>query len=510
MPVHNAIDGTLGDIIRIPGKILTGLHEFATVANYRSYIRATSLRAGREAGLVGDGLSQYVEKGLAAAFDSKTGIATIPQGVDYAQGATFTKGLGNGTFGASYQDLANNAWQVKMITPFVKIGTNIFKYGKSLTPWDLASNLIDGAKNGFDETTQVNIARAAIGSSMYATGMYAAHADMLTGAGPSDPDLRKLWLADHQPYSVKVGDNWISYQRIEPFSTMLGIIGDVTETYHESEGASGSSEKIAYSLMSGITKDLANKTYFKGLSNFFQAVASGEPRKMQAFAETIASGLVPYGSMLNQENPDDTYRNVRTTMDALRARIPGLSTTLDPQFNIFGEPSMKAPWFVNRSLNIATVQPTKPNSVEGQLRDLGKGLAAYPQQIKGTTINLSDRDAYDNGTGVSPYARMMQLVRTPKNGEPLRDAMETLVKSDRWKNASGTTQTDDFVNTGGMKLTLASSLKTKYEDAAMQQVKKEYPKLNQAMTAVERAKAAATGGGPDAQEQVNSILNKAK
>ena len=510
MPVHNAIDGTLGDVIRIPGRILTGLHEFATVTNYRSYIRASSLRAGREAGLVGDALSQYVEKDLGAAFDSKTGIATIPQGVDYAQGATFTKGLGNGTFGASYQELANNAWQVKMITPFVKIGSNIFKYGKSLTPWDLATNLVDGSKNGFNEATQVNIARAAVGSAMYASSMYAAHADMLTGAGPSDANLRSLWLADHQPYSVKVGDKWVSYQRIEPFSTMLGIVGDVTETYHESEGMSSTSEKIAYSLMSGITKDITNKTYFRGLAAFVDAVSSGDPRKMKAFVQTLAGGAVPYGSMLNQINPDDTYRNVRTTLDDLRSRIPGLSQTLDPQFNMFGEPTMKAPWYLNRSLNIATVKPTNPNSVESQLAELGKGLAPYPQVVRGTSINLSDRDTYDNGTGVSPYARLMQLVREPRVGPPLRDAMEDLVKSDRWKGASGTTQTDDFVNEGGMKLTLASSLKDRYEMQALQQVKKEYPKLSEAMTAVERAKAAAVGGGPDAQDRVNAILNRTK
>lgn len=511
LPVHNAIDGTLGTLIRIPGRVLTGLHEFATVTNYRSFIRATSLRAGRAAGLEGDALSQYVDKDLSVAFDSKTGIGTIPQGISYAQGATFTKGLGNGTFGAAYQDLANNAWQVKMITPFVKISTNILKYGKSLTPWDLATNLYSGAKGGFDEETQVNLARATLGSSMYATGMYAAHADLLTGSGPRDPDLRKMWLATHQPYSVKVGDNWISYQRIEPFSTMLGIIADVTETFHESEEQSGASEKIGYSLFSGITKDITNKTYMQGLARFFDAASSGREKDMQAFVQTVSNGLVPFGSLLNQMNPDDTYRNVRSTLDNLRSRIPGLSETLDPAFNSFGEPTLKAPWFANRSLNIATVKPTNPNAVENQLLDLGKGLAPYPQQLKGTNINLSDRDTYDNGTGVSPYARMMQYVRDPKNGGPsLREAMETLVKSDRWKNASGTVQTDDFTNTGGLKLTLSAAVKTQYEDKALAAVMSEYPKLKDAWTAAQRAKAAALGGGPDAQERVSAILNKAK
>src|SRR6185437_3329807 len=37
MPTHVAIGGPAGDVIRTPGRILTALHEMATVTNYRSY-----------------------------------------------------------------------------------------------------------------------------------------------------------------------------------------------------------------------------------------------------------------------------------------------------------------------------------------------------------------------------------------------------------------------------------------------------------------------------------------
>lgn len=513
MPTHVAIGGPAGDVIRTPGRILTALHEMATVTNYRSYVRAMSLSNGRAAGLTGDALAQYVEKDLGVAFDPKTGIATIPEALEYAKHSTFTDNLGSETVGGAFQDFTNSAWQAKFIAPFVKIGTNIFRYGKSLSPWDLAKGLSGDLTN---EDTQVNVARAAIGSSIYAGAMYGAYGDMLTGSGPSGDSkdgsaLRKEWLQDHQPYSIKIGNQWVSYQRIEPFSTVLGIASDLQACIHEMGDRTNDAEKIAYSTLSGITHNLASKSYFEGITNFFDAWASGDVKKLQYWIEGLDRGIVPFGPALKQMNPDDTFRNVRTSLDALMNNIPGLSKTLDPSFNMFGEPNMKAPWYANRSLNIATVKPFNPNSEENTLLQLDQGLAPYPQQIKGTQIDLSDRNAYDNGSGVSPYVQLMQYLRTPEDGSPsLRDAMKELIKSPEWEDASGTVRADDFINVGGKKFELASALKTKYEGKALMSVLNEYPKLKDAWISYEKLKAKASTGGPDAQAQVMDALKQMK
>ena len=56
--------------------------------------------------------------------------------------------------------------------------------------------------------------------------------DRVTGRGPKQPQLREAWLLTHAPYSFKVdldnGDTkWVSYQRMDPRFSMLGIIADL-------------------------------------------------------------------------------------------------------------------------------------------------------------------------------------------------------------------------------------------------------------------------------------------
>lgn len=500
MPQHIVEGSALEGAQRLPGRVLTGLHEFATVTNYRSYVRSLSLKTGRSLGLNGDALSQYVEKDLTAAFDSKTGIATIPQGVQYAEHTTFTGALGSKTFGGAMQTMTNNSFEAKMVLPFVKIGTNIFRYtAGEMSPVGLAKAATGDLD---DENNQVALARGVIGTSMYATAMYAAYGDNLTGAGPGDPLLRAQWLGSHKPYSFRVGDQWIPYSAIEPFSTVFGIAGDLVSTFHEAGDDTKGIEKAGLTLISGISHNLMSKSYFTGLTTFMDAFAKGDAKKLQYYIEATAKGVLPWGSAMSKFNPDDTLRQTRSIVDGYMANIPGLSKTLDPQYSIFGEPQMKAPWSATQDVT---------HGVEEQLYNIGKGLAPFAPKMQGSQIDLSNRTLYDNGTGVSPYTRVMELLREPGYGRPpMKEAMEALVQSARFKNASGTVTAGDFSNVGGRKFDLASSVKSEYEIRAMGKVMGEYPKLRAALRQEGILQHAALTGGPDAQSQVNSILNKTK
>ena len=52
----------------------------------------------------------------------------------------------------------------------------------------------------------------------------------ISGAGPTDPQQRAAMLANGwQPYSVKIGDTWYSYRRLDPFASILGPTADLVE-----------------------------------------------------------------------------------------------------------------------------------------------------------------------------------------------------------------------------------------------------------------------------------------
>ena len=69
-----------------------------------------------------------------------------------------------------------------------------------------------------------------MGALMYTTMGGLAASGVVTGGGARDPQQRALDIATGwRPYSIKIGDKYISYQRLDPFSTVLGLAADTVE-----------------------------------------------------------------------------------------------------------------------------------------------------------------------------------------------------------------------------------------------------------------------------------------
>ena len=48
----------------------------------------------------------------------------------------------------------------------------------------------------------------------------------ITGAGPTNPKMRNIMRATGwQPYSIKVGDKYYAYNRLDPVGALLGLVG---------------------------------------------------------------------------------------------------------------------------------------------------------------------------------------------------------------------------------------------------------------------------------------------
>lgn len=500
-PQHIAIGGVTGDVVRIPGRVLGAADEFSRLTAYRAFVRAKSLRLGREQGLSGAALEMRVADDLRAAIDPETGIATLPEALKYAEVPTMAAPLGRDTFGGGLQNFVNNHLEARFIAPFVKASVNIFRYVHKSTPGlNLLNREVREALARGGEEAAIIHTRSAVAGSLYAFGLYQATAGNLTGRGPSDPDLRRLWLKNHQPYSVRVGGKWISYARLDPLAMPLGLISDLNTIIHESDEKAAEPTDMAYATVSALFYNLSSKSYLSGITQFAEAWGSNDPhataRWMQNFA---ANAAVPQA--VNSLNPDGVYRDVQSMSDAIIARIPGWSQTLDPKFDIFGEPVLKTPGLLNRN-QILTAKDTG-RSVEDDLLTLGHGLSPLSPKIEGGLINLQDRNAFDNGTGKSPFIRMMELVRRPANGDPsLREAMNELVRSPTWQQASDGTS----LFPGGERWIRAAALKNKYESRALRQVMDEYPKLMNQIRAVRRMRGAAITSGESGVQDIESLF----
>jgi hypothetical protein len=478
--------------------------EFSKLTAYRAYVRAKSMRLGREQGLVGAALEARTAEDLRSSIDPETGIATLPEALKYAQVNSMSSPLGRDTFGGGLQTFLQNHVEARFIIPFAKISTNIFRYVWQSSPvLNLLSSQTRAAlARGGEEAAIINT-RSALAGTMYGFGLYQAMAGNLTGRGPSDPGLRKLWLKNHQPYSFRLGGGspWISYSRVEPLSMPLGLVADLHTIINELGDKATEASDVAYGTVAALFYNLSSKSYLQGLSEFTSAWASNDPHQVQKWLRNFAgSALVPQA--VNSLNPDNVYRDVQSMADAIIERIPGWSKTLDPRFDMFGEPVLKVPGLANRN-QIFTARDARFHLVEDDLLSLGRSLSPMSPKLEGGLINLQDRDAFDNGTHVSPYIRMMQLIRDPGNGQPpLRQAMTNLVRSPEWAMSSDGTS----LFPGGSRWLRAAGLKTEYEQRALAQVRQEYPKLDLQIRGVARAKGAAIQSGESGVKQVENLF----
>jgi hypothetical protein len=501
-PTHVAIGGLTGEAVRIPSKILTGLDELTRVTNYRSYVRAKALRYGRELGMNGPALEQYAEDTLRASFDPSTGIATIPDALKYAEVPTLSGKLEPG-LGKAMQDLQRSAWQAKLVIPFVKASAKVFDYVWQSTPGlNLFNKEARAIMREGGEQAAILHTRSALAGALYGYGIHLALANRLTGRGPSDPLLRKL--DKRPPYSIKVGDTWVSYRRTDPMGMPLGLIADAATVIQELGDKHTDANDMAYGVVASMVSNMANKTYLSGLMQFADAWGKGDvPAVKRWLYRQVSSVAVPQG--VAQFNPDDTYREVRDMGDAILSRLPGFSEKLDPRFNIFGEPEMKSVGLANRSFNMFTTNPVK-QGVEDDLLQMHQGLSPMPQKLLGGRIDLTSKTEFDNGTGKSPWIRLMELVRHPEDGrKPLREEMEDLVKSDKWKEGSSGTG----MFPGGTRWMRAAAKKDEWEQRALKQVLDEYPKLREQWKLVQRERGAALKAGDSGVAEVEQLFGTA-
>lgn len=484
-PSKNIVARTTGQVVRMPGNLIQGIDEFLGVLGQRQFIVGRSLQMGREAGLTGNDLASRVADDLRNSYDRKTGVCIVPGAVQYGQNFAFKTPLRGDQWASGVRSFTIDHPESRLIVPVVKTAGNIFDRSWQMTPGlnklnaGYAAKIAQGGEVAATARTQ-----AGIGAAMWATAMYGVMAGHITGAGPSDPALKKLWLKDNQPYSLKVGDQNYEYKRWEPWSTIIGLAADAHTIYHEmADGKTSDPSDLMYAGTAALAHNLGSKSYLSTMFQLMDAVGSGDASKMKSFMEHMAGEAVPFSSALNTLNPDDTQREVRGMADAMMAKVPGLSTRLDPKFNIFGEPTMKTPGYFNRAFDTWGMSKPSGKNVEDDLLELKGRLNSLPaQNYKGLGLDLTDRSQWENpllseNRGKSPWIRYNELMRSPMYGLPsFRSKLEDFIKSPRWEESSIGTQ--QFP--GGTRLQEVQALKSSAEEHAMQQVMAEYPKLDQA------------------------------
>lgn len=330
---QRAVSGIKGKVLRLPTTALTFEDEFFKAIARRSEMAGMAVRVARSEGLRGKEGTRRAAELLANPTDEMWASA-----LDYARYVTFQRPLGEAASKVSAFTQAMPA--AKAVLPFVRTPTNLFKFAVERSP--LAPLLREWRKDfaAGGASRDLAVARAIVGTGFGALMAEAASKGLITGSPPRDKNKRALMMADGwQPYSLKIGDKYYSYQRLDPFALTIGGAADMATL---GDGMTdGQKDKGAALVVASIMGNLSNKTWLSGVSDILAALDDPE-RYGDSFIKRFAgSALVPTGVAQVARTTDETVRETDGVVDQVKSRIPGLSDNLLPKRDVWGRPIEK-------------------------------------------------------------------------------------------------------------------------------------------------------------------------
>lgn len=332
---QRAIPGKMGSVIRTPTRALAAEDELFKAMARRMELTGLAVRQAHSEGLSGDAAKARMADLIANPPDDM-----LAKSFEYGRYLTFQTPLPPHGLTSSISRAAQNNLLIKLVVPFTRTPVNILRYAAERSPVAplMKSYRADIAAGG--ARRDLAVARVIAGSGLMALSMQWAAAGHLTGGGPADQSAERLMRADGwQPYSVRIGDRYYSYARLDPLATTLGVAADFAEL--QSHMTEKQSDQVAMLLATATANNLANKVWFSGAIDLSQAI-SDPIRYGRSYASRMAASLVTPAVMGQAARTiDPTLREARTLLDAIKARVPGLSSTLLPQRDVWGAPIVR-------------------------------------------------------------------------------------------------------------------------------------------------------------------------
>lgn len=326
---RKAIEGAKGEVIRLPFRLLSAEDALFKTLNERGELGAL---ASRQATIEGFNLLSAEYRTRVAQLYRDPPEKMAAEAKDAAERFTFNKELGEK--GQALQSFVRT-WHLEWLLPFIRTPANIIKELTRLTPLaPLVKEWRDAIREGGPNRDKA-LAEVAVGMSIMTTVFVKALNGEISGAGEPDQGKQRVnRAAGWQPYSIKVGDTWYSYERLQPAGTLIGIAADLAEVWdHTTEEEA---DKIPKMLSIAFANAVTNQTFLQGVTKLAGVLDPNRPKGR--FFEGFAGSMVPAIVSQTANSMDPLAREVNSIVDAIKARIPGVRETLLPKLDIFGEP----------------------------------------------------------------------------------------------------------------------------------------------------------------------------
>lgn len=391
-PAGRAVD-FLGETIRLPGRFLTAGDELFKSVNYRMELQALAHRQARQEGLDGRNLASRITE-----IVNDPPAQIVEDATQFARVQTFTNQLGE--TGRAIQNVSNSHPAAKLLLPFVRTPTNIMKTVGVKSPLAPFAKSVRSDMFAGGARRDLALAKMSTGSMIMSTAAMMASEGRISGGGPANFALRRL-LRDTgwQPYSIKIGETWFSYNRLDPIGMTIGLGADYAEIIGNVDEFDGLT--LASTVALATAKNVASKTYVRGLTDVLGALdqVSADPNKENASFERyiarLGSTFVPFTSLLStiERQIDPTLRSADGFIQTLKARTPGYSADLPPVLNMWGQEVILGGGLGPDIISPIYVSHTKESPVSAEMFRLKLPMGMPQKSMSG--VRLEPQEYHD-------------------------------------------------------------------------------------------------------------------
>lgn len=338
---------------------------------------------------------------------NKTGQGAVLSAIDKATQAVY-----------KFRNVPGVSWLV----PFVQTPMNILKQGIEYSPLGLTT--LAGNTN---KTQQV--AKSLIGSTVLAG---AATLDSTWSAPTGEAEKKEFYASGRKPYSVKIGDNWVSYSKLGPLAYPMAMAAAV-KWYFRNDPKATSTDMTdkTVKMLGGIAGFFADQSYLSGMGDLLD-IARGEQYAIKNAISNFGRQLVPLASLQGwvARQLDPIYREGKTVTDKLKSGIPLMSKSVPAYTDPLGNPSVR----MNNTFN--SFSPIQVNPVNQQFEDI------YQQRQINKRSN-AEAEAMIKGT---------DQIKTLPDGRVAVVINNEVKKFDNQKAADVAIKGDDFIKSGKKEL----------------------------------------------------------
>jgi len=324
--IHAAIGGKWGRALRIPGRFLVAADELAKGIVAPVEASAYAYRMAKAAGLSGDKLAASIKEQLA---DPRS--AAVLHGRNRAIELAFQNKPWPMLERLMQLRESNSpaGWVAKFMLPFIKTPANILTTGIRKSPLGALQFGAELLRNrGKLDTKSIHhlaeqvLAWGTVGALWSMSQPDQDSEPWITGTKPGVFDSGKgaFMARNLPPTSIRIGDTWYSYNRIEPLAEGLAMIVDgISALQMARNGADG--KTVSKMLFNSAVQNIRDKTFLNAVGDLIQAAEGGGD--IAKFTGNFAGSWIPNAWRQTVNGMDEVVRDNKSHLQ------PGLDQWLD-------------------------------------------------------------------------------------------------------------------------------------------------------------------------------------